>query len=446
MMKRLSSYVLAVSMFVSWGCGSMPPSSDSVPDVQGDQAETQPLPGGNDVGDTSLPPSDDSEPVSDADEVEDVDTSMPPETATCPSLQETFELMIPASYAVVIEYRTGPGSEDATNFTLGTAFAVGARILATNAHVAAGVLENVLPVDRVVAVQAGTGKVFELTGATKHPGYNGDPLGSPDVAIMTAQDELPVFLELAPTEDVADLAAGDELALTGFPGDVQELFEITPGTTVPQATALSGSITALRSFEPTAIVSADNIDFIQHQLATTPGTSGSPLVRCGKVVAVHNAGTVKVVLAFDAEGQLTAERQSAASNNFGIHVKHLQDLLTRVEDDLLTAESLPPADPSFAGSYACAAISVVTDLVSHVFELTVDEDRSISGASTWPNAVLILTGNVDRFGEVQLSDNGASQGFVPVFYAGFASVQTDAIGGLYFDGESSLGVWGCSRN
>ena len=424
-MRELNCYVVAVLLCMFWGCGSTPPGGDSLSDVEDDQTGRQPDSG--------------------ADEVDDTDTPSAPDAPTCPSLQNTFGFMIPASYAVVVEYRQGPGAEDTVNFTLGSGFAVGPHTLATNAHVATGVLENAFPIDRVVAVQAGTGRVVELTSATKHPGYDGDPLGSPDVAVFTTQDELPEFLELASSEEVSDLASGDELALTGFPGDVNELFDITPGTTVPQATSLSGSITALRSFDQTAIVTENTVDFVQHQLPTTPGTSGSPLVRCGKVVAVHNAGTVKLILSIDKNGNIITDRQATAANNFGIHVKHLQDLMIRVEGDLLPAEPLPPPDPDFAGSYSCDAFSAATGLITHEFVLTIDEDRFIDGTSSWANATLILTGNVDRFGKVELTDNGVSQGFAPIFYIGYASVQTNGAVGLYFEGEIELGLWNCSQ-
>ncbi|MEK6677745.1 MAG: trypsin-like serine protease, partial [Planctomycetota bacterium] len=150
--------------------------------------------------------------------------------------------------------------DDVVDFTIGSAFAVSSSRLATNAHVVLGVIQNPFPVDRVVAVQSGTGLTIDLIRAYVHPNYDGDPLRSPDVGVFEVGERVDDYLTLSPVENSRSLAPGDPLALTGFPGDVQELFEITPGLTVPQATSLSGSVTALRSFDPTSVVGAETVD------------------------------------------------------------------------------------------------------------------------------------------------------------------------------------------
>ncbi len=247
-----------------------------------------------------------------------------PVSAPCPSAEESFDAMLRSSYAVVVAYKRGSAASDVTYAAIGTAFAVGPKKLATNGHIGDAILDNPFPVEQVVAVQAGTGELFPLSRVAIHPAYDGDPLSSPDVSILVTLREVPEYLTLPSAMEFPELAIGSDLTLTGFPGDVNELFDLVPGTTVPQATALAGSITALRSFDPTVVVDIETTDIIQHQIPTTPGTSGSPLVLCGEVVAVHNAGTVKVVVTLDEAGMPVLDRQVAAANNFGIHVKYLR--------------------------------------------------------------------------------------------------------------------------
>ncbi|MEZ6085463.1 MAG: trypsin-like peptidase domain-containing protein [Phycisphaerae bacterium] len=269
-------------------------------------------------------------------------TSTPSLSNNCPSNSSTFAKLNDATYAVVLQIRVGPGENDFGYFTLGTAFAVGDRLLATNAHVTEffnGLTD--LPVEEVVAVQSGTGEVVTLLRALTHPDYTGNPVASPDIGLFTTQELLSSKLTIASDAELTDLELGDELLLSGFPGDVQDLFEITPGTTVPQATSLTGTITALRNHDTGQVVMPENVDVIQHQIPTTPGTSGSALVRCGKVAAVHNAGTVKIIVSVDSQGNLTQDRTAAANNNFGVHAKYLREMIDLFEDQSVQGFELP---------------------------------------------------------------------------------------------------------
>ena len=360
---------------------------------------------------------------------------------SCPTAQESFALMTPATYAVVVTYQRGPS--DLVNFTLGTAFGLDARNLATNAHVVAGILDNPFPVERVVVVQAGTGAAAEVTHAIAHPRYTGNPVASPDVGLLRTRDDIPAFLALATEAELAEMAVGDDVYLAGFPGDVNELFGITPGITVPQATALAGSISALRSFDPTTVVTAGTTDFLQHQIPTTPGTSGSALLRCGKVAGVHNAGTVKLVPVLDEDGNISVDRQAAAANNFAIHVRHLTDLL---QDPTAESSAIPPPDPDFSGFYTCEAYRLDTGnpVFTHDFVITILRDGTMAGLSFWSNVTLALDGYVDRFGDIDITDDGPSLGYLPITYIGYVNLGNELLG-LYFEGSSRLGIWGCSK-
>lgn len=347
--------IAVVALVLLWASVGGCPAPTNVPDDLTD-------PGGNTPADTGG----DARTSGDADDSAGgggADSS----TRPCPTAQESLPTMVPATYAVVVQYRL-PSFEDAIlNFAVGSAFAVGPKLLATNAHVVEAIVDNPFPVRHVLALRAGTKEVFEVVRAAKHPDYDGDPVGSPDVGVLVTGASLPTLLECASDEDLEALAVGDELALAGFPGDVNDVFEIEPGITVAQSTALKGVITSLRSFDPSAEVTPDNVDIVQHDLPTTPGTSGSPLVRCGKVAAVHNAGTVRWVVTVDEDGNPDVQRQGVAANNFGIHARYLRRLMELTETgDVAMIElpppppSLPPADdpndddvtPAFAGTFS----------------------------------------------------------------------------------------------
>ncbi len=390
-------------------------------------------------------------------------TSVPNLSSNCPSNSETFAKLTDAAYAVVFSVRVGPGENDVQFLTLGTAFAIGDRLLATNAHVTEFFNEvGGLQIEEVVAVQSGTGEVVTLLRALTHPDYTGNPVASPDIGLFTTQELLPSTLSIASDAELADLDLGDELLLSGFPGDVQELFEITPGETVPQATSLNGQISAFRNHDTQQVVETDNIDVIQHQIPTTPGTSGSALVRCGKVAAVHNAGTVTIIVTVDAQGNLTQDRTAAANNNFGVHAKYLSEMIGLFEDNSIQGFELPPTSnggndggnnggggqqgTAFSGTYTGG----ITDpAAQHTFTFTVADDGSFSGTSTWNTGTFTLTGGLNVAGDITFNDNAdvVIPGFAQGSYVGTVNAQTGQASGQYFDSRSPnpIANWTATR-
>ncbi len=374
-----------------------------------------------------------------------------PGVTDCPAERDALRTLDAATYAVVLEVQTGPNANDLGYSTLGTAFAVGDRLLATNAHVTE--FFNGLTginVKRVLAVQSGTGTIVTLLRALTHPEYTGNPVGSPDVGLFTSQELLPSKLTLASTTELETLARGDAIQLAGFPGDVDEIIPVVPGT-VPQATGLTGTITALRNYDQSAIT-PDNIDFLQHQAPTTPGTSGSAILRCGKIVATNNAGTVKIVLAVGQNGEIETQRQAAASNNFGVHAKYIAEMISLFGSSALQGFELPPpfvagggggggggggqqTAADFAGTYG-GGIQTPANAV-HSFTITVDQNGNITGTSTWAQTGnFTLTGTVDANGNVQFQDDAPERlGFNRGIYTGTADAQTGQITGQYAEGN-----------
>lgn len=263
----------------------------------------------------------------------------------CPSVAQSFEDINAATYQVFGENvsRDAQGTATLTHLPLGTAWAVGDRVLATNAHVAASYSQaaaNGVALSRAIAVQSGTGTVVRLTRAMLHPDWNQDPFSSPDVALLETEQTLPQPLTLAPRDSV--LALGDEVQIVGFPFDVDQYLTVVPGETVPQATSLTGRISARRAFDRTQAVTADTLAIYQHQAPTSVGTSGSSMVHCGRVAAINNAGTNRLVLTPDSSGDgVTVDRQSAAANNFGIHVRYIHQLVEAFDRGAAGAFDLP---------------------------------------------------------------------------------------------------------
>jgi hypothetical protein len=382
-------------------------------------------------------------------------TSVPNLSSNCPSNSETFSKLNDAAYAVIFKVRVGPGTDDVQYLTLGTAFAIDDRLLATNAHVTEFFNDvGGLQIEEVVAVQSGTGEVVTLLRALTHPDYTGNPVASPDIGLFTTQEVLSSKLTIASEAELSDLDLGDELLLSGFPGDVQDLFEITPGVTVPQATSLNGQISAFRNHDTQQVVQADNIDVIQHQIPTTPGTSGSALVRCGKVAAVHNAGTVTIIVTVDAQGNLTQDRTAAASNNFGVHAKYLREMIGLFEDNSIQGFELPPTSSggnnggnnggggqgtAFTGSYAGG----ITDpAAAHTINFTIAQDGSFSGTSTWNTGTFTLTGGLNVAGEITFNDNAnvLIPGFNQGMYVGTVNATTGVASGQYFESNSQTPI------
>lgn len=349
----------------------------------------------------------------------------------CPPLAESLETVNDATYAVYGEVIvSGDQGPQLVFIPIGTAWGVDRRLLVTNAHVTQAFVDFAaqgVQMNRTIAIQAGTGEVVELLRELTHPDYTGDPLASPDVGLFTTRDEITNQLPLAVDDVVLEL--GDEVQIVGFPGDVTNFIEIVPGETVPQATSLNGQITALRAHDDTQEVTLDNLDVIQHQAPTTPGTSGSSMVSCGEVIGVNNAGTVNLIATPAPDGSLTVDRQAAAANNFAVHVRHIRDMLELFEDNALQGSELPPpaaviqqTPPPVGGTTGGgdgggenAPTSVIVqgavgDPFTHVFVIEVDLTSGlVVGQSDWNGNVFNLTGQIFEDGSIGFVDDAFEQ-------------------------------------
>lgn len=378
---------------------------------------------------------------------------------TCPDISATFDLMNQASYQVFAEQviRDASGQAALFHVFLGTAWAVTDRILATNAHVADVFTQSAaqgVQFDRAIAVQSGTGAVIRLVRAVIHPQYDARSALTADVGLFESEQLLPVVLPLAPADSV--LALGDAIQIVGFPGDVDTVFTVVPGQTIPQATSLSGQITARRSRNASEPVTPETLASYQHQAPTTPGTSGSAMVHCGLVAGINNAGTVRLVLTPnpDADGGVTIERQAAAANNFAVHVRHIHELLQGLQSGSVASFALPvpavaaavpspgssaapngsgqPVDPAqLIGTYSA---TISEPVARHEISFTVVGGGMIQGTSSWPETgQFVLAGQAAADGTFLLADNAPERlGFRRGIYQG--TIGPDgSIAGTYFE-------------
>ena len=222
-----------------------------------------------------------------------------------------------------IGYTAKPQGDTRYSITfVGTGFAVSPTNIVTNYHVGSAVNAGFANIrsdlePTMIAVQAETrvygDGTFFIGGVSErsllgiwHPSYD-RTVFSPDIAIFSAKrvdgssvlytDDVYTggldYLNLVTLNQAMDLEVGDEIAVLGFPGLLET--ESSPYELVPTPTFKSGTISAIRSFENQGFDSnwkrALLGKFIQHDIETSPGNSGSPLVnKRGQVVAIHNSG------------------------------------------------------------------------------------------------------------------------------------------------------------
>lgn len=373
-------------------------------------------------------------------------------TTGCPDLGTALTAANAATWQVLGEVIVPTAQGPSLQFIeVGTAWAVSDRLLATNAHVTEAFVSfanSGVQFERVIGVQAGTGDVVELLRQLPHPDFNDDPLGSPDVGLFTTREQMVDILPLAP--DNVSLELGDEIQIVGFPGDVDEFITLVPGETVPQATSLNGQITALRTYDNAEQVSLDNLDIIQHQAPTTPGTSGSSMISCGQVVGVNNAGTVQLIATPDASGNLSIDRVAAASNNFAVHVRHVRELVELFEANALQGEELPvdavtqgpaqgsgdsPAPIVAEAGDSVFATGSVFDPFNHDIQIQLLDDGTIIGVSSWEGSEFNLSGQWFQDGSLFFIDDAAevSGGDLRRGFYEAALVADGVLEGVYFE-------------
>lgn len=234
------------------------------------------------------------------------------------------------------------GSNDVELVTA-TAFAIEGRFLSTNGHVVLGLAEILSrPEGVALVVQHETGESLEVVDLWVHPEFTGDPSRSPDIGIIEVGRALPTRLSVSENSQMQSLGVFDEIRMCGFPGDVFSSIDvpaivqsIASGEVFrPRATCLEGSITSLRPLDPSESATPNNTLLIQHNVATTQGTSGSALLALnGLVIAINAASTT------DPNGL----------NRFAIRADALSELLYLISSAQVVPIALAPPQPFCPG-------------------------------------------------------------------------------------------------
>lgn len=357
---------------------------------------------------------------------------------------------------------------------LGSAFAISDRLLATNAHVTNAVLQEArrntaaqVTLTRVSAFQSATGEEFPLLEALVHPSYNGDER-SPDVGLFVSRTALPTNLVLASAEEASQLVRSDVVQVNGFPGDVSsQIFEVgfEPGISVPLASLFTGTIQAIRNFDERVVLNPATLattDMWEYSMDTSGGTSGSPVLANDKVVGVHNSGVINMVVRPGQGGQLVVDREILATASFGIHVKHLHNLINEYNTGVLEADKrfrLPPepalisagggqsVNPISNENYSGSVSNPENSNVTHQLAVTIDQNLQLTGTSNWPanpslgfsDRSFALQGAVQGTGALEFRDNTPEQapGFRRGVYTGNLNPASGSMSGEYYEIDES---------
>ncbi|MGO9008211.1 MAG: trypsin-like peptidase domain-containing protein [Beijerinckiaceae bacterium] len=217
--------------------------------------------------------------------------------------------LLSAAFLVVLRDKDGHSAVE------GTAWAVGPKLLATNAHITearAKALES--GGTMFVRAPGKNGHEYLVTEHKTHPGYyafskfikdsdimianinansaapgQGIEALAYDVGLLSIEEKLPAdaILEVAPLEDLKAMNVGMPLASAGYPCEWIVNCEVQTIAATPEMHF--GNVSALTDYFNLPADAAQTY-FVHHSIAITGGSSGSPIIGLsGRVVALVNA-------------------------------------------------------------------------------------------------------------------------------------------------------------
>lgn len=165
-----------------------------------------------------------------------------------------------------------------------SAFAVRSDLLATSAR-CVGTIERAMSRSQDVSVVSNRGQQqpFRVRQMWRHPAFVDQPVPSPDVGLVRVDRSMPATARLATMAELAQLRAGDDVFVFGFPEQIA-------GTGAPVAVLTSGVVGRMTGFDGSE-TDQPRRHLISHSAFTD--TAGSPVFdREGRVIAI-NAGNYR---------------------------------------------------------------------------------------------------------------------------------------------------------
>jgi hypothetical protein len=317
----------------------------------------------------------------------------------------------PANLATIIEknknsvYLVSIQLPSGTRMGGGTASVVllpdGTKALATNSHVA-DILKDIESDPRLagaslVAVQpkGPEYQALRVTKVLKHPGY--DVLGKwqedyfvkahtfsatqmefvPgfDVALLYVEDQTQLGepLTYASREELANLKAGQQIVMIGYPSEQLNGTDLAR----PEPTSQAGIITSLTTFFLSQRGAKEDV-LIQHSVPATGGASGSPMFNTkGEVVAFLNAGNI---IMYQTPDGGTMRQPSAALVNYAQRADLLLDVAEGKADGNMPAimQQLADADKELTKTPEV----FIKDLVAYFGQELGDQNKVAKVAET----------------------------------------------------------------
>ncbi len=223
---------------------------------------------------------------------------------------------------------------------IGTGWLYKSDIVATNGHIATGVVtflkllkkEGVKGAVPFYIPNRSKDRSVQIVDIAIHPEYRQTtvdvhgtrPVNSPDVALMALKEKLSPVLTVAPKSTLQNLTPGQPIQYIGFPmenlnGNNVNLHNII-------ATIKSGTITAISDWW-LSDSGAEKNKLIRHDMGSAGGASGSPVFnKDGQVIGLHNAGNYYQNVNLGKDGKQTTRISHAAMINFAVRVDLLSDI------------------------------------------------------------------------------------------------------------------------